>query len=120
MSRQHLGLTTKFPSQGMSWPRWRFIHLPSESPFCEFLFYLNISLKFYIKIDYNTYPKFCFSNFGLNRLIERYALKTLKMCHQNKSKKVYNNNNQNKFKKSLYNAFYIVDLSINSLSDEVR
>ena len=42
------------------------------------------------------------------------------MCHQNKSKKVYNNNNQNKFKKSLYNAFYIVDLSINSLSDEVR
>ena len=34
MSRQHLGLATKFLSQGMGWPRRRFIHLPSESP-CE-------------------------------------------------------------------------------------
>ena len=32
MSRQHLGLTTQFPSQGMGWPGQRFIHLPSESP----------------------------------------------------------------------------------------
>ena len=32
MSRQHLGVTTQFLSQGMGWFRRRFIHLPSESP----------------------------------------------------------------------------------------
>ena len=31
MSRKHLGLTTQFASQGMDWPRRRFVHLPSES-----------------------------------------------------------------------------------------
>ena len=31
MSRQHLGVTTQFPSQGMGWFGRRFIHLPSES-----------------------------------------------------------------------------------------
>ena len=33
--KQHLGLTIQFPSQGMGWPGWRFIHLSSESPWVE-------------------------------------------------------------------------------------